>query len=168
MYRAETPEQLHTDYLRTGKREDLDLGGDTDEATLWGAAQRGQLNVVERHLRDGTGGGIEEEESGMTPLGVAAQFNQADVAHCLLQHGAAIDVAGGKPLRLAVQKGALDAVAVLLHHSADVNARSARTGQTPLQVAPPQPLAPPPAAPRRAACAFVCVLQRRSPSLSPL
>ena len=67
-----------------------------------------------------------KNEASLTPLHVAADRANAQLARWLLEHGAnvnALTTQDSSPLHLACSRGSAETVALLVHYGADVNAK---------------------------------------------
>ena len=105
---------------------------------LLSAIRRGDLALLESHLREGAPVNVQTSE-GTTPLMLAVLFGTSDTVRLLLEHGAdpnAVDKSGASPLLFAA--GELQKAQLLIGAGAKVNARSA-LGNTPLIAAAAHP-----------------------------
>jgi len=103
-------------------------------ASLWAAAEAGDLEAIGSHLAGGEPVDGRDGETGLSPLHRAALGNRADAVAYLVRRGADVDaeaIDGGTPLHAAAFVGGDAAVAALLENGADVNATN-RRGHTPL------------------------------------
>lgn len=106
------------------------------------AAISGEMNRVEKLLKNGAevnsrGPAAGRVPAGMTALMGAATNNHLEVVKLLISHGANINQAddgGGTALIYAVWKGNKKVVSFLLENGADVYAKT-RDGRTPLSIA---------------------------------
>lgn len=77
--------------------------------------------------------------NGLTPLHLAADIGNVEIAQILLEHGAAVNQLsldfGDSPLFMASSKGHKNVAELLLQHGADVNLATNDKGFTPLYVA---------------------------------
>jgi ankyrin repeat protein len=109
------------------------------ELTLFEACAAGELERVERLVRESPGMINAHSDDGWTPLHLGAFFGHAKVVELLLAHGA--DVAGrstnsngNTPLHAALVANQKMAAGLLIGHGADVNAADA-AGWRPLHLA---------------------------------
>ncbi len=103
----------------------------TQDHVLLSAVRRGDLKVLESHLREGAPVNVQTSE-GTTPLMLAALYGTADTIRLLVDHGAdpnAVDKNDASALLFAA--GDLAKVRLLIDRGANVNAQSA-LGNTPL------------------------------------
>ena len=97
------------------------LAGDVPALTADIKAHPGDLNLP--------------DDSGRTPLHLAASRCRLDAVSFLLDHGATINqraMGGSTPLHFAAQEGCLEGVKILLTRGADINARD-NEGRTALK-----------------------------------
>ncbi len=102
-----------------------------------GALQSGDVNEVEKLLKENASLINSKDEQKRTPLILAAMANRGPVVELLLSHKADInaeDIFGRTALDWTALVGAKDAAQVLADHQADVNAK-AEGGATPLHFA---------------------------------
>lgn len=105
-------------------------GGQSD---LWTAAKKGDLEAIDRHLRDGADVNEHDLGFGLTPLTIAAIHDQAEAVDLLLRKGADVNARhpdGGTALHAAAFFGRLKPVQLLMENGADINARN-EEGETP-------------------------------------
>jgi ankyrin repeat protein len=98
------------------------------------AARAGDLATVEADLTQNPADLELPDDSGFTPLHLAASFCQTNVMGLLLDKGAKPDTKskdGATPLQLAAQQGCTNGVSLLLMRGATVNVRN-NQGKTPL------------------------------------
>jgi len=104
---------------------------------MLGRAQRGDLEIG-THLLDCGADVNAQDDTGWTPLYLAAGNGRLDFTQMLLEHGAAINarttLVGEVPLHNASSRGHVDVVRLLLEHGAAPNL-SNRGGNTPSDVA---------------------------------
>jgi ankyrin repeat protein len=106
------------------------------------AAGLGEVENLEKMLKEDPGAADREDSEGRTPLHWAAYTGQKAAAELLLKSGAKVNhkskgggwVWNGTPLHFAAWEGRKGLVDLLLDHDADVNARDSR-GRTPLWIA---------------------------------
>ena len=99
------------------------------------AARDGDLGKVRALLKDAPYLVFSKDNSGYTPLHLAAQMDHKDVAGLLLADKAEVDaraVNGRTPLYVAAIYGHKDVAELLLAHDAEVNAKN-KDGGTPLR-----------------------------------
>ena len=108
------------------------------EAKLLGDVNRGDLNAVKEFLDQGGNVNL-QDEPGTTPLHHAVNSNwkgkNFEIVKLLIERGAdakAIDDTHHTPLHLASNK---ETAELLIDSGADVNAKTQRTGETPLYAA---------------------------------
>ena len=118
----------------------LFLGCDTAPTTLKEAVVRGDAKAVERILSS-QGYTMQMDQSGETPLHLAAVRGYSEVVHLLLKHGALADAKVGEgawqgwtPMHYAAQEGHAQVVRLLLTYGANINATTG-DGATPLHLA---------------------------------
>lgn len=100
---------------------------------IWKAVATGDVERVKGLLAEGADVNQRHPASGVTPLTLAALFNQLPVAQALLDHGADVnarDDKGATPLHAAALFGRAEIVRRLIERGADVHARNQR-GETP-------------------------------------
>ena len=109
---------------------------------IWVAAMEGNLPVLKAYLSGDRNLLNGRNESGLTPLHLAAWKGHADVVKFLLDQGAdpnVVENSGDTPLHYAASWGFVDCARLLLSRGAEVNMRN-RDGQTPLsRVSAPKP-----------------------------
>ncbi|XP_060583640.1 ankyrin-3-like [Ruditapes philippinarum] len=90
------------------------------------AAKRGSVDLAECLLRSGVDVNYRNKNN-VSALDKAVIWNQVEMCRVLLNHGAAVNVKGGKfqrtPLNIAADMGRNDLVQLLLNNGADVNKR---------------------------------------------
>ena len=97
-----------------------------NEAELWEAIARGDLNTLQRALESGLDPDV-REPNGATPLIVAAMFGHLDLVRLLVENNAALDVQnndGTTALYVASLFGHPDAVKLLLKEGAARDTRN--------------------------------------------
>ena len=101
--------------------------------TIWGAAQKGDINSIRQHLAEGVDiNGKDDKQA--TPLHWSAVYGQTDATEFLIEQGADVngkDGAGSSPLHWAAFLGQPETVQLLIEKGADVDARN-DNGDTPL------------------------------------
>ena len=105
-------------------------------ATLFEAAEAGDLTGVQRHLQQGADVNARDDKL-WTPLMFAASGSHLDVVRHLVDKGADVNAKGKwgyTPLMWAALNGHLEVAACLLEHGADVTVRDDR-GATALMFA---------------------------------
>jgi surface polysaccharide O-acyltransferase-like enzyme len=105
-----------------------------DPTTIWGAADAGDLGVIEKLLAEGAAVDGPDGERGLTPLIWAALADRAEAVELLIRRGADVNATAGDgatPLHAAAFLGHEKTVAALVQNGANVNAVNKR-GQTPL------------------------------------
>ena len=109
-----------------------------EEAKLLGDVNRGDIEAVKEFLDQGGNVNL-QDEPGMTPLHHAVNSNwegkNFEIVKLLIERGAdakAIDDTHHTPLHLASKK---ETAELLIDSGADVNAKTQRTGETPLYAA---------------------------------
>ena len=109
-----------------------------EEAKLLGDVNRGDIEAVKEFLDQGGNVNL-QDEPGMTPLHHAVNSNwkgkNFEIVKLLIERGAdakAIDDTHHTPLHLASNK---ETAELLIDSGADVNAKTQRTGETPLYAA---------------------------------
>jgi ankyrin repeat protein len=110
--------------------------GNTTDESIFLAVSINDLSRVRRLLERGANVDV-VDNSGWTPLHVAAHHGHRDIVALLLRSGAnvdAVDNNGWTPLHHAAHDGHRDIVALLLEGGANVNAAT-NNGRTPLHVA---------------------------------
>ena len=108
-------------------------GGLYDGSPLHKAAAEGRVSAIEFLLRNKLIEPNLESSTGVTPLGVAIQWNQRDAAKTLLDNGSFVDnrdAHGRTPLHLAAGLGCKEITETLLEHVSDARIRDF-TGCTP-------------------------------------
>ncbi len=101
---------------------------------IHGYARAGDLARLTEDLAENPGDLNLPDDTGLTPLHLAASYCHADVVTLLLDKGAKINVTsqdGATPLHLAAQEGCADVANLLLQRGANVNARD-KQHRTPL------------------------------------
>ena len=118
----------HSDSVYLGRKE----------AKLLGDVNRGDIDAVKEFLDQGGNVNL-QDEPGMTPLHHAVNSNwkgkNFEIVNLLIERGAdakAIDDTHHTPLHLASNK---ETAELLIDSGADVNAKTQRTGETPLYAA---------------------------------
>jgi ankyrin repeat protein len=100
------------------------------------AAQKGDLNKVQMHVKANPALVNAKDGSGYTPLHWAAYYGHMDVADFLLTNSADVNAksnVGWTPLHDAAAYGHMDVVELLLAKGADINAKD-KNGVTPLHI----------------------------------
>jgi len=108
---------------------------------IYGAAMDGDLSRVQYYLQEDPAAVNARNESGLTPLHLAAWKGHSEVVRYLLRERAdpnLQDINGDTPLHFAASWGYRDIVQLLLAQGAKVNARN-RDGKTPLSRVRPKP-----------------------------
>lgn len=108
-------------------------GGLYDCSPLHKAAAEGRVSAIKFLLRDKLIDPNLESSTGVTPLGVAIEWNQCDAAKTLLDNGSFVgnrDAHGRTPLHLAAGLGCKEITETLLEHGSDARIRDF-TGCTP-------------------------------------
>jgi ankyrin len=101
---------------------------------IHGYARSGDIAHVTEDLAQNPGDLNLPDDSGLTPLHLAASYCHVDVVTLLLNKGAKINITskdGATPLHLAAQEGCADVVNLLLERGAKVNVRD-KQNRTPL------------------------------------
>jgi ankyrin repeat protein len=101
---------------------------------IHGYARDGDVAHVTEDLAQNPGDLNLPDDTGSTPLHLAASYCRLDVVALLLDKGAKVNIKaqdGATPLHLAAQQGCADVVKLLLARHADVNARD-KDHRTPL------------------------------------
>jgi ankyrin repeat protein len=108
-------------------------GGLYDGSPLHKAAAEGRVSAIKFLLSNKLIDPNLESSTGVTPLGVAIQWNQRDAARTLLDNGSFVDnrdAHGRTPLHLAAGLGCKEITETLLEHGSDARIRDL-TGCTP-------------------------------------
>ena len=106
--------------------------------SIYDAARRGDIVAVKQHIAAGTDVNVMKIVGleALTPLRLAAQYNQLEVVELLIAEGADVDervFAGTTSLFGAVHKGHKEIAKLLIEKGADVNAKD-DFGRTPLDL----------------------------------
>jgi ankyrin repeat protein len=114
---------------------------ESTNTALWLVAKEGDVKNIEYWIENGfdvNHRNLEEESSGYTALGIAAQMNHLDAMRILLDHGAETNIKSGRLewtlLHNACYRNALPVVEILLGAQADINDTDCR-GYTALHYA---------------------------------
>jgi len=104
------------------------------------AAMVGNIVAVKKHLSDGADVNAMTKYSRNTPLDLAIQLDQTEIADLLRKHGGMMAQelrSGMSPLHAAAGKGLKEVVELLIDKGANVNARKSGKykGETPLDIA---------------------------------
>ncbi|CAI8028793.1 Ankyrin repeat domain-containing protein 50 [Geodia barretti] len=105
---------------------------------LHNAAERGDVEAVERLLSTSVNVNSRTEDEGHTALRLASWKGHVEVVRLLLKAGAAVfipDKDGLSPLYVASQEGHSDVVDILLEAGADVHQATTKVGSVPLGIA---------------------------------
>ena len=106
-------------------------------STIWAAAQAGDLDALDRHLKSGVAVDAIDPERGGTPLQWAAVSGQAEAIELLIRRGADVNAVGrdgGTALHAAAFLGHEKAVEVLIQSGANLNVAN-KDGSKPLDTA---------------------------------
>ena len=106
-------------------------------ATIWGAARVGDLEALERHLKNGVAVDAIDPDRGATPLMWAVSSGRAEVVQRLIDRGADVNIAGrdgGTALHGAAFLGHEATVEVLIRNGANLHVVN-KDGSTPLDAA---------------------------------
>ncbi len=106
-------------------------------STIWAAAQSGDLDAIERHLKSGVAVDAIDPERGGTPLVWAAIAGRAETVQRLIDRGADVNVVGsdgGTALHGAAFLGHEKTVEVLIRNGANLSVVN-KDGSTPLDAA---------------------------------
>ena len=104
--------------------------------SLHQASSKGDKAPILQHIENGSDLNT-KDNSGWTPLHLAIQYNQMEIAILLVNHGADLKAENNErktPLHLAVQVESKELTKTLLQKGAEINAKDER-GFTPLHVA---------------------------------
>ncbi|MFO0910871.1 MAG: acyltransferase family protein [Isosphaeraceae bacterium] len=118
-------------------RKDPSAAKAAKPSTLWEAARAGDLDAIERHLKDGAAVNAQDPDHGGTPLMWAAIAGRAEAVERLIERGADVNAVGsdgGTALIGAAFLGHVKTVDVLIQHGADVNLVN-KSGSTALDTA---------------------------------
>ena len=91
---------------------------------LAAAAGIGRVEIVQQLLDSGADAAEINPRNGMTPLHLAAECNQTNIARLLIRHGAKVNIhdrMGWSPLHRACVAGKVAMVAMLVRNNAEVN-----------------------------------------------
>jgi len=114
---------------------------DPDEAPILKAAEKGQLELVKKLIREDPNCVNVSDVDGYTPLHRASYNNRIEVAKLLIANGANIaaqTIDGWQPIHSAAQWGNVHIVRLLMSSGADINARS-NGNNTPFHLAVTRP-----------------------------
>jgi peptidoglycan/LPS O-acetylase OafA/YrhL len=106
-------------------------------STIWAAARAGDLDAIERHLRNGVAVDAIDPDRGGTPMMWAAIAGRAEAVQRLIDRGANVNAAGGDggtALHGAAFLGHAKTVEVLFRNGANLNVAN-KGGSTPLDTA---------------------------------
>jgi formylglycine-generating enzyme required for sulfatase activity/ankyrin repeat protein len=95
------------------------------------------LDLVKKYIDNGVDINAKEIDTSLTPLHVAAMYNNEEIAKIIIKNGADIDPKdkrGIAPLRYVVNNNNIEMVKYLINHGANVNARDFK-GHTSLRAA---------------------------------
>jgi serpin B len=107
------------------------------DATIRIAIYAGALEKVKSLIESGTDINAREDQTGKTPLHIAALYGQSAIAESLIRKGARVDAPdteGRTPLYDAIAVGDMPMVELLIKEGADLKIRDAR-GRSPLHYA---------------------------------
>jgi ankyrin repeat protein len=102
---------------------------------LVSAIQQGNLKEVTMLISRGAE--VNKQQGRLTPLCIAAMYQQTEISRELISAGALVDPQGVQfaPLHLAAFSGNTELIGLFLDNGANVNSTQAEYGSTPLQMA---------------------------------
>jgi peptidoglycan/LPS O-acetylase OafA/YrhL len=106
-------------------------------STIWAAARAGDLDAIERHLKNGVAVDAIDPDRGGTPMMWAVSAGRAEAVQRLIDRGADVNVVGGDggtALHGAAFLGHETTVEVLIRNGANLNVAN-KDGSTPLDTA---------------------------------
>ena len=113
------------------------ISGRAMKDTIWSAAKNGQLDALERHLKNGADVDGADPLFGQTPLIWAALFDQIEVTDWLLHNEANVNGLsnyGTTPVHIAAFLGRSEIAQRLIEHGADIALTEGFTGLTVLEL----------------------------------
>ena len=113
------------------------ISGRAMEDTIWSAAKNGQLDALERHLKNGADIDGADPLFGQTPLIWAALLGQIEAMDWLLHNGANVNGRsnyGSAPVHIATFLGRSEIAQRLIEHGADITLTEGLTGLTVIEL----------------------------------